>query len=460
MKNIKLKCNSLNTLIETIQSLILKENVSVLKNPLLEANGEFTSVVQTKDDFDPSQISSNVFADEEKDEESEEDAAKKTELLNKAKDEIKKSLDTSESLKDILQQIQDLNKEDDGLRWVKNEEDNTARLNNKDAQIFIQNDRICLSYNNKIHLFNSVEELHDYLKKHGMPLPRGIKLHEAVFKEDEVSGSQDEEFALDDQIISPSEDNSSERKAFDQAIKDRWSGLSEIAYNIIFNKENINRLYKQYKEEQAEKAQQTKQDQSSSAKTPDTTPETTTDEVSECFGGASTSVANLGSAVQYTANKPLKENDTIKQTIDSIFDKFKQKKDKVLTEDESPADFASGSSNSTININSGDTTTGTDTATPDLDMAGGDATQSNDSDAMNDLAGPDMGGDVNINMPSLDYSPEGEEDQVDPSLAEPEPEYEVIDVLMNTKDNSEIRVKVKNLDTGDIEIKPLSEIDV
>ena len=42
----------------------------MLKSPLLEANGEFTSVVQTKDDFDPSQISSNVFADEEKNEES------------------------------------------------------------------------------------------------------------------------------------------------------------------------------------------------------------------------------------------------------------------------------------------------------------------------------------------------------------------------------------------------------
>ena len=87
-------------------------------------------------------------------------------------------------------------------------------------------------------------------------------------------------------------------------------------------------------------------------------------------------------------------------------------------------------------------------------------TDEDDTDAMNDLAGPDMGGDVNINMPSLDYSPEGEEDQADPSLVEPEPEYEIIDVLMNTKDNSEIRVKVRNLDTGDIEIKPLSEIDV
>lgn len=449
MKNIKLKCNSLNTLIETIQSLILKENVSVLKSPLLEANGEFTSVVQTKDDFDPSQISSNVFADEEKNEESEEDAAKKTDLLNKAKDEIKKSLDTSENLKDILKQIQDLNKEDDGLRWVKNEEDNTARLNNKDAQIFIQNNRICLSYNNKVHLFDSVEELHDYLKKHGMPLPKGIKLHESTLTEDEVSNSQDKEIAFDNQENSPNNVDS-ERDAFDQAIRNRWGGLSEIAYNIIFDKANIDRLYNQYKEEQAEKA---KQDQSSST-------ETTTDEVSECFGGVGTSVANLGSAVQYTANKPLKENDTIKQTIDGIFDKFKQKKSEVLTEDETPADFASGNTGSSININSGDTTTGTDTTTPDLDMAGGNATQSNDTDAMNDLAGPDMGGDVNINMPSLDYSPEGEEDQADPSLVEPEPEYEIIDVLMNTKDNSEIRVKVRNLDTGDIEIKPLSEIDV
>lgn len=457
MKNIKLKCNSLNTLIETIQSLILKENVSVLKSPLLEANGEFTSVVQTKDDFDPSQISSNVFADEEKNEESEEDAAKKTDLLNKAKDEIKKSLDTSENLKDILKQIQDLNKEDDGLRWVKNEEDNTARLNNKDAQIFIQNNRICLSYNNKVHLFDSVEELHDYLKKHGMPLPKGIKLHESTLTEDEVSNSQDKEIAFDNQENSPNNVDS-ERDAFDQAIRNRWGGLSEIAYNIIFDKANIDRLYNQYKAEQAEKA---KQDQSSSTETlTDTTSETTTDEVSECFGGVGTSVANLGSAVQYTANKPLKENDTLKQTIDGIFDKFKQKKSEVLTEDETPADFASGNAGSSININSGDTTTGTDTTTPDLDMAGGNATQSNDTDAMNDLAGPDMGGDVNINMPSLDYSPEGEEDQADPSLVEPEPEYEIIDVLMNTKDNSEIRVKVRNLDTGDIEIKPLSEIDV
>ena len=457
MKNIKLKCNSLNTLIETIQSLILKENVSVLKSPLLEANGEFTSVVQTKDDFDPSQISSNVFADEEKNEESEEDAAKKTDLLNKAKDEIKKSLDTSENLKDILKQIQDLNKEDDGLRWVKNEEDNTARLNNKDAQIFIQNNRICLSYNNKVHLFDSVEELHDYLKKHGMPLPKGIKLHESTLTEDEVSNSQDKEIAFDKQENSPNNVDS-ERDAFDQAIRNRWGGLSEIAYNIIFDKANIDRLYNEYKAEQAEKA---KQDQSSSTETlTDTTSETTTDEVSECFGGVGTSVANLGSAVQYTANKPLKENDTLKQTIDGIFDKFKQKKSEVLTEDETPADFASGNAGSSININSGDTTTGTDTTTPDLDMAGGNATQSNDTDSMNDLAGPDMGGDVNINMPSLDYSPEGEEDQADPSLVEPEPEYEIIDVLMNTKDNSEIRVKVRNLDTGDIEIKPLSEIDV
>ena len=457
MKNIKLKCNSLNTLIETIQSLILKENVSVLKSPLLEANGEFTSVVQTKDDFDPSQISSNVFADEEKNEESEEDAAKKTDLLNKAKDEIKKSLDTSENLKDILKQIQDLNKEDDGLRWVKNEEDNTARLNNKDAQIFIQNNRICLSYNNKVHLFDSVEELHDYLKKHGMPLPKGIKLHESTLTEDEVSNSQDKEIAFNNQENSPNNVDS-ERDAFDQAIRNRWGGLSEIAYNIIFDKANIDRLYNEYKAEQAEKA---KQDQSSSTENlTDTTSETTTDEVSECFGGVGTSVANLGSAVQYTANKPLKENDTLKQTIDGIFDKFKQKKSEVLTEDETPADFASGNAGSSININSGDTTTGTDTTTPDLDMAGGNATQSNDTDAMNDLAGPDMGGDVNINMPSLDYSPEGEEDQADPSLVEPEPEYEIIDVLMNTKDNSEIRVKVRNLDTGDIEIKPLSEIDV
>ena len=43
---------------------------------------------------------------------------------------------------------------------------------------------------------------------------------------------------------------------------------------------------------------------------------------------------------------------------------------------------------------------------------------------------------------------------------QPESNEKIIDVLVNEKDNSKIKVKVKNTETGETSIKDLSEIDV
>ena len=65
--------------------------------------------------------------------------------------------------------------------------------------------------------------------------------------------------------------------------------------------------------------------------------------------------------------------------------------------------------------------------------------------------------DININTSG--YGPdEGnmEENPMDMSI--PQEEYQIIDVLSDSEDN--IKVKVKNLDSGEIEYKDLSEIDI
>ena len=65
--------------------------------------------------------------------------------------------------------------------------------------------------------------------------------------------------------------------------------------------------------------------------------------------------------------------------------------------------------------------------------------------------------DININTSG--YGPdEGNPEEDDTLSAIPEDEYQIIDVLADSSDN--IRVKVKNLTSGEYEYKDLSEIDI
>ena len=109
-KKIKIKSTSLNPLNEALQKLKLNDTIKDFTPVIVEADGKFTSILNTKDEFNPNDISS-VFETEEV--ESEEQKETKEQLLNKAKDALKQTLTNSKELNNILQKIQDLSKEED-----------------------------------------------------------------------------------------------------------------------------------------------------------------------------------------------------------------------------------------------------------------------------------------------------------------------------------------------------------
>ena len=179
----KIHSKFLNSINEALQKLSSNNEIKILKHPMLEADGNFTSIISSNEkNFDPSKINSNILVD--KDEQSEDIIEKKNELTTKAIDKIKQTLDVSDELQSILNEIDRLNKDTDYNTWKVNEQQNTANLKSKNAYIFLQNDNICLSHDNQIEIFKSVNELHDWLKKHNYPLPKDIKLHESILNED------------------------------------------------------------------------------------------------------------------------------------------------------------------------------------------------------------------------------------------------------------------------------------
>ena len=122
-----------------------------------------------------------------------------------------------------------------------------------------------------------------------------------------------------------------------------------------------------------------------------------------------------------------------------------------LTEDDSPADFATGSPISSDMDNSGTATPTSSTAdttsnSPDVDISsdlGGDISNENPSF-----------GDINI---STGYSPDDNIEEAPVPINAPE--YKIIDVLIND-DNNDIKVKLQDIDTKETKIKDLEDIDV
>ncbi len=177
-KKIKIKSASLTPLNETLQKLKLNDTITDFTPVIVEADGKFTSIMNAKEEFNPNDISSTFEIESEDNEEVKET---KEQLLNKAKDALKQTLTNSKELNSILQRIQDLSKEDGFNTWELNKEKNAATLKSKNAQIFKQNNNLCLSHSGKIELFHSVPELREWLKDNNYPLPgNDIVIHESV----------------------------------------------------------------------------------------------------------------------------------------------------------------------------------------------------------------------------------------------------------------------------------------
>ena len=278
-KKIKIKSTSLNPLNEALQKLKLNDTIKDFTPVIVEADGKFTSILNTKDEFNPNDISS-AFETEEV--ENEEQKETKEQLLNKAKDALKQTLTNSKELNDILQKIQDLSKETGFNTWELNKEKNTATLKSKNAMIFKQNNNLCLSHNGKIELFHSVPELHEWLKEKGYPLPgNDIVIHESVEVKEEgrnwvdlLNSYNDKKKAEYTPVASDKSSSDLLNQGLGKAIDKKTLQAANHTKPIV----NPNRKFLQK----------------------DT-------DVDECCAGGCVSTATLGPAVTYTATKKKNE---------------------------------------------------------------------------------------------------------------------------------------------------------
>lgn len=536
-----------------------------LKNILNEADGDFTSVLKNTETFDPTK-NINFETDDIAPEENDETKAK---LTAKAVDKIKQSLTVTDELQSILNQINKINNEDGYAEWKINEEGNTASLRKKNAYIFKQNDNLCLSYNGKIQIFKSVDELHNWLKENNFPLPKDIKLHEGTeyksqlhpwhqlqfingnvgsgswifkkaheiynsFEYNEISEERAKELlgklVYDVQIALWGDENGKITPLTEDEKPKNIGRFSKFFEDPVYltkdgkeikkgdtvpwtdkDKEELERynnrfkstIYKMGKDREKQARQYMTKDDlklhaftskidnqnkkwylklkskvdnsenqylSSNWKNGDLLVNNLNDAksfesksdalkayhqvllktenpsiyfspISECFGGVTT--GTLGTAVQYVGNK---KESSFKDEFLKLLDK--KTDDITLKEDDTPEDFATNI-DSTPDMPLDDVESPMNTETPDLDM--------NTDIPSNDA--PDLNfGDISISGGNGNYGPEDTEENPMPSI--PQDEYKIIDVLINDTDETDIKVKLQNMETGEIEIKELSEIDI
>ena len=126
----------------------------------------------------------------------------------------------------------------------------------------------------------------------------------------------------------------------------------------------------------------------------------------------------------------------------------------LLTEAPTPADFADGATNIASDMTSA-TTGANDTSTTNLNTQDNTA-----SDGLDDY-GPEEPG-MDGGLPSFgDININGGSGGMDDEAPMPSTKNErIVDVLVNENDMSQMKVKVKDLDTNKIDIRDLNEIDV
>ena len=389
-----------------------KENdMTNTKLKVLQENDVFSSINTNENNFDPSKVSSDVFSDnEEKGAISEKDKLKKNRLVKDVLDKINDSLKLNKEVQNILDEIREINNGNDYNNWVVNEEGNTASLASKNAKIFKQNLNLCLSHDDKVEIFKSVSELHQWLKDHNYPMPKDIQLHESVnLKEEEI-----EPFVYSD-----------------DDPRHVYNGLGK--WIEILNLDLIGKS-----KEEADKILKARDNQDSGL------------DEDFCAGNmGDTTSASLGTALQYLYKN--KKNESLgKETFMDKLKSLKEDDTDVASNFDTSVQASAGFGSDNISNDSSNSQDSLNSA-PSMDNDAVDLGQDQGND------NPSSFDDININTSG--YGPdEGnmEENPMDMSI--PQEEYQIIDVLSDSEDN--IKVKVKNLDSGEIEYKDLSEIDI
>jgi len=320
-KTIKIRSSFLSVLNEALQKLTLNDTVKDFTPVIVEADGKFTSIVKTENEFDPSVLGANIDTEEDETETDLKRNETREQLLNQAKDAMKQTIDSSSNLKEILKKIEDLSKSDDD-KWQLNKEHNTASLPARNTYIFKQNNNLCVSHKGKIELFKTVQELREWLKDNHYPLPDdSIVIHESVELEEKskpFNGTPSSEFygkhgnnsrnwvnlynayqtdslaqAQAEYDANPKDDKEAP-SLMDQGLSKR---VSKDVYQADMHKKEEPKISNKYLNFD--------------------------DDMEECFGGAVTGISNLGSFVQQVAN-PVRKKKTKKEGIKEALQELKE----------------------------------------------------------------------------------------------------------------------------------------
>lgn len=171
MNKYRIKSKFLYAINEAIKTISLTEEDSSYTDPAMDSDGNFYTDVTSKNEPKAShgtEVNKLQSSEEQKEE-----------LMAKAIEKLRNSLDVISALDDIINEIKTLDSKASN-EWEMNKEQNDLYLQSKDAHIFKQNDNLMLSHNGKIENFKSVASLKAWLKSNDYPEVPAVTLYESV----------------------------------------------------------------------------------------------------------------------------------------------------------------------------------------------------------------------------------------------------------------------------------------
>ena len=166
----RIKSRFLNVINECIKKISIVEDNPSYTKPSIDSDGNFYTDIKAKSE---PKVNGNAEVSKLDNLESKED------LVAKAVEKLKQSIDIASDLDDIINKIIGYDNKHNSS-WVLNKDHCDLYLQNKNAHIFKQNNNLCLSHNGKIEVFKSVEELKKYLKNNNFPDIPPVKLYENI----------------------------------------------------------------------------------------------------------------------------------------------------------------------------------------------------------------------------------------------------------------------------------------
>lgn len=166
----RIKSRFLNVINECIKKISIVEDNSSYTQPSMDSDGNFYTDIKTESEPKVGDTAEVKKLD---------DVETKEDLVAKAVEKLRQSIDIASDLDDIINEIIGYDNKQSNT-WILNKDHCDLFLAKKNAHIFKQNNNLCLSHNGKIEVFKSVEELKKFLKDNEFPDIPAVKLYEST----------------------------------------------------------------------------------------------------------------------------------------------------------------------------------------------------------------------------------------------------------------------------------------